>query len=171
MTRYVAFLRGVSPMNCSMPALTACLEAAGYDEVRTLLSSGNVAFSTRETALAELELEVEEAMLAGMGCTFPTIVRTSASLQSLVARNPFLTFDTSPTAKPVITFLRRAAAHELALPLEQDGARVLAIDGAEVLSVYEPDAGAPTFMAVLERTFGKEITTRTLGTVERCARA
>jgi len=45
MQRYVAFLRGVSPMNCKMPELKRCFEAAGFADVRTLLSSGNVAFS------------------------------------------------------------------------------------------------------------------------------
>ncbi|MDE2325144.1 MAG: DUF1697 domain-containing protein, partial [Betaproteobacteria bacterium] len=42
MPRYVAFLRGVSPMNARMPELKACFEAAGFGAVRTLLSSGNV---------------------------------------------------------------------------------------------------------------------------------
>ena len=41
-TRYVAFLRGVSPMNARMPELKACFEAAGFSGVRTLLSSGNM---------------------------------------------------------------------------------------------------------------------------------
>ena len=45
MTRYVAFLRGVSPMNCKMPALKRCFEAAGFTDVKTILSSGNVAFT------------------------------------------------------------------------------------------------------------------------------
>ncbi|MBU6441240.1 MAG: DUF1697 domain-containing protein, partial [Betaproteobacteria bacterium] len=44
MTRYLAFLRGVSPVNASMPALRAAFEAAGFGQVRTVLGSGNVAF-------------------------------------------------------------------------------------------------------------------------------
>lgn len=47
MTRYVAFLRGVSPQNAKMPALKACFEAAGFEHVRTILGSGNVAFDAR----------------------------------------------------------------------------------------------------------------------------
>jgi uncharacterized protein (DUF1697 family) len=42
MTLYAAFLRGVSPMNAKMPELKKCFEDAGFSEVRTLLSSGNV---------------------------------------------------------------------------------------------------------------------------------
>jgi uncharacterized protein (DUF1697 family) len=55
MPRYVAFLRGVSPMNASMPALKRCFEATGFTDVRTLLSSGNVAFYVRATSLGAIE--------------------------------------------------------------------------------------------------------------------
>ncbi|GIW42749.1 MAG: hypothetical protein KatS3mg077_0031 [Candidatus Binatia bacterium] len=44
MTRFVALLRGVSPMNLKMAELKQCLEAGGFTEVKTILSSGNVAF-------------------------------------------------------------------------------------------------------------------------------
>jgi uncharacterized protein (DUF1697 family) len=40
MAQYVAFLRGVSPMNLKMPDLKRCFESAGFTSVRTLLSSG-----------------------------------------------------------------------------------------------------------------------------------
>ncbi len=39
MSRYVAFLRGVTPQNPSKSALCQCLEASGYAEVRTVLSN------------------------------------------------------------------------------------------------------------------------------------
>src|SRR6266480_8040419 len=47
MPRYAALLRGVSPMNAKMPELKAAFESAGFTGVKTLLSSGNVAFTAR----------------------------------------------------------------------------------------------------------------------------
>ena len=47
MPRYAAFLRGVSPMNAKMPDLKAAFEAAGFTDVKTLLSSGNLVFTAR----------------------------------------------------------------------------------------------------------------------------
>jgi hypothetical protein len=41
----------------------------------------------------------------------------------------------------------------------------------EVLCVYVPNAKGPAFMQLLEKTFGKAITTRTLDTVAKCAAA
>ena len=43
--RYAAFLRGVMPTNCAMPALRDAFAAAGYTDVRTVLGSGNVVFT------------------------------------------------------------------------------------------------------------------------------
>ena len=61
MPRYVALLRGVSPMNAKMPELKRCFEDAGFGNVRTLLSSGNVAFdSYKADTLARLEREQVE---------------------------------------------------------------------------------------------------------------
>jgi uncharacterized protein (DUF1697 family) len=49
--RYVAFLRGVTPQNAGMADLKRCFESAGFGEVRTVLASGNVVFSSGLTSL------------------------------------------------------------------------------------------------------------------------
>ncbi len=53
----------------------------------------------------------------------------------------------------------------VALPIERGGARILRVVGREVFSAYVPGPRGPTFMTLLERTFGEEITTRTRDTV------
>ncbi len=174
MPRYIALLRGVSPTNCRMPELKECFQAAGFDDVRTLLSSGNVAFSTQLAAgstLSALELEIEQAMFESLGRTFPTIVRSAEYLQALLASNPFAEFTLPSTAKRVVTFLRRPDGRQITLPIERDGVRLLKQSGTEVFTAYEPTPKGPVFMTMLERTFGKDITTRTLATVEKCAAA
>ena len=169
MPRYVALLRGVSPVNARMPELKACFEAAGFSDVRTLLSSGNVVFSSRSSPLAALEQRAERAMHAELGRSFDAVVRPVASLQALVASDPFAEFELAAAAKPVITFLRRPIERSPALPIERDDASILRLTGSEVLSAYVPGPKGPVFMALLERTFGKDITTRTLETVRKCA--
>jgi uncharacterized protein (DUF1697 family) len=157
-----------------MPQLRECFEAAGFSDVRTVLSSGNVAFSTHGTtapAPSALEREAERAMLASLGRAFPTIVRPTEYLQALVASDPFGEFPLPPAAKRVVTFLRRAEDRRVELPLERDGARILKQAASEVFTAYEPSPKGAVFMALLERTFGTDITTRTLATVEKCAAA
>src|SRR5712671_209472 len=67
MRRYAAFLRGVSPMNAKMPELKRCFEAAGFTEVKPVLSSGNVVFGARASSEASLERKVETAMKKQLG--------------------------------------------------------------------------------------------------------
>jgi hypothetical protein len=51
------------------------------------------------------------------------------------------------------------------------GARILCIEGREVCSAYMPSPKGPVFMALIERAFGKELTTRSEDTVAKVARA
>lgn len=171
MPRYIAFLRGVSPMNAKMPELKACFEAAGFTEVRTLLSSGNVAFSSRALSETALVRRAELAMQDGLGKAFGTFIRSAAQLQALLAADPYAAFDIDRGAKRVVTFLREAASPGAVLPPERDGARMLKVVGREVYSVYVPGPKGPVFMSLLERHFGSDITTRTLETVRKCAAA
>lgn len=170
MTRYVAFLRGVSPMNCKMPALQRCLEAAGFTEVRTLLSSGNVAFSAQPAIVPVLEKRIEAAMKQHLDRSFLTIVRPSDYLRAIVESDPWSKFELPAAGKRIVTFLREPHDGTASLPLRRGQAAVLAIERTELCSVYVPDEPeVPAFMTLLEKTFGKDITTRTVDTVRKCS--
>src|SRR3954469_17791617 len=73
-------------------------------------------------------------------------------------------------AKRVVTFLREPRGNELALPIELDGARILSVQGTEVFSAYVPGPKGPVFMTLIEKTFGKDVTTRTWDTVRKVAK-
>lgn len=171
MPRYAAFLRGVTPMNAKMPVLKAAFETAGFTEVKTVISSGNVVFDARKASDTALQRTAEAAMQAELGRTFLTIVRPVDLLQDLLASDPFRAFRLHPSAKRIVTFLRSEPEAVIELPLEQDNARLLALRGREVLGAYLPTPKGPVFMTLIERTFGKELTTRTWDTVARVARA
>lgn len=170
MTRYAAFLRGVSPMNAKMPELRKAFEAAGFSDVRTLLSSGNVVFGAPSAPEAALERKAEAAMEKHLGKAFPAIVRPVEALRRMLAADPWVDFRLAPGAKRVVTFLRGKPKARLELPIELDGARILRVDGEEVFSAYVPSPRGPVFMSLIEKTFGKEVTTRTWDTVEKVAK-
>lgn len=169
MARYAAFLRGVSPMNAKMPELKKCFENAGFSEVRTLLSSGNVVFTARAASPPSLERRAEAAMKERLGEAFLTIVRPVEALREILARDPYRSFRLAPSAKRIVTFLRRRAPSDISLPIALDGARILCLVGGEVFSAYVPGPRGPVFMSLIERTFGKEVTTRTWDTVRKVA--
>ena len=170
MKRYVAFLRGVSPMNAKMPELGSAFEAAGFTDVRTVLSSGNVVFSAKAATAATLERKAEAAMGKQLGRAFPTIVREVEALRRMLASDPYEGFRLDPGAKRSVPFLRRKPKAHPALPIELEGARILSVSGGEVFSAYVPSPRGPVFMALIERTFGKDVTTRTWDTVRKVAK-
>ncbi len=118
-------------MNCKMADLRAAFEAAGFTDVRTVLTSGNVVFDARSTSEGALEQKAEAAMHERMGKAFLTIVRPIEELRGLLATDPYRAFRVSPKAKT---------------------------------------PKGPVFMSLLEKTLGKDQTTRTWDTIAKVAR-
>lgn len=108
-------------------------------------------------------------MQSELGHSFTTFVRSADCLQNLIESEPFAEYKLPASVKKVITFLRSPAELRLELPVERDGASILKVTGSEVLCAYVPGPKGPVFMSLLERTFSKSITTRTLETVRKCA--
>ncbi len=171
MPRYAAFLRGVSPMNLKMPVLKAALEEAGFSDVQTLLSSGNVVFSGRRATDVAIEKKVESAIEEKAGKRFGVIVRSIEELQALIDAEPYRPFRLPAGSKRVVTFLRVGPERKLKLPPALDGAQIWTVHGREALSSYVRSDKGPVFMALIEKTFGKDVTTRTWDTVQKVARA
>ena len=170
MPRYAAFLRGVMPTNCKMPALKAAFEAAGFTDVKTVLGSGNVVFDARTSSEETLQQKAEAAMHDQLGQAFMTIIRPVDQLRKLLETDPYRPFKVSPKAKRIVTFLRGRPQGKITLPVELHGARILAMKAGEIFSCYLPTPKGPVFMTLIEKTFGRELTTRTWDTIAKVAR-
>jgi uncharacterized protein (DUF1697 family) len=153
-----------------MPALQWAFEWAGFTDVRTVLSSGNVVFDARKASEAALERRAEAAMAERLDQAFFTIVRPVAHLEAILATDPYRPFRVDPSAKRIVTFFRDPPA-AATLPIEQDEARLLTVIGRELYTAYGRTPKGPVFMTLIERAFGKAVTTRTWDTVARVARS
>ncbi len=169
MPRYVAFLRGISPLNARMPDLRLAFEQAGFSNVKTVLTSGNLIFDARSAQLPALERRTEAAMQQLLGRTFYTILRRVDSLQALLQTDPYAPFPVAPQAKRVVTFMRTPMASQLELPHMVDGAQLLGVIGSEAFTAYLPSTKGPVFMQLIAKAFGRDVTTRTWETVRKCA--
>lgn len=153
-------------MNAKMPELERAFEAAGFADVKTVASSGNVLFSAPAAPVAALERKAEAAMKDRFGNAFPAIVRPIETLRRMLASDPYQEFRLEPGAKRVVTFLRKAPKARLELPLELGGARILRVEGKAVFTAYVPSPRGALFMA--RRTRGSR-TWR--ATASRCRRS
>jgi len=158
-------------MNLQMPALKACLEKAGFTDVKTFLSSGNATFNAAASSETALEKKIEAALTRHVGRGFMTMVRSIDDLQALLAADPFRAFKGTAGAKRVVTFLREPPGRLPKLPLQFDGVRILRVIDREVFSDYVVGPRGPVFMTLLQKTFGEGITTRTWDTVRKVAEA
>ncbi|MFT3776692.1 MAG: DUF1697 domain-containing protein [Ottowia sp.] len=171
MPRYVALLRGVSPMNARMPELKACFEQMGFGDVGTVLSSGNVVFNSARKAEPQLAKAIESGMGRYLPRSFAVIVRSRDHLAALLEADPYAAFHLTPKEKRVVTFLGQPCREPPPLPIELDGARILAVKSDEVFSAYAAGERGPVFMTLIEKTFGKNVTTRTWDTDRKCVAA
>ena len=171
MPRFVAFLRGVSPMNAKMADLKACLERLGFTRVKTVRSSGNVVFTADQVDTNNLSQLIEAGMRKDLPRSFSVFVRSTDHLHALLAADPFDDFQLSPKAKRVVAFLGHAQTEEISLPIEFEGAKILCVEEGEAFMSYVPQDSGPSFMRLIEKMFGKNITTRTWDTIKKCAEA
>lgn len=88
--RQIVLLRGVNigPRNrVAMPTLRELLTGAGFEQVRTYVTSGNVVLETKRTPAAVTKA-CEELIAGELGLDIAVVVRTRDELAEVVRRNP-----------------------------------------------------------------------------------
>jgi uncharacterized protein (DUF1697 family) len=133
--RWVVLLRGINVgahNRIAMAELKRLLEAAGMDEVRTYLQSGNVVLSSGLPA-AKLAARCRRTIADGAGLDIGVIVRSRAELAAVVKRNPLADVAVEPKRYQVSFFEKKpdsSKVRELEA-LASGGERLVAI-GREV---------------------------------------
>ncbi|WP_433201423.1 DUF1697 domain-containing protein [Nocardia sp. CA-107356] len=174
MNRYAALLRGIMPTNPNMKGekLRGVFEGLGFEKVATILASGNVVFRTAEADIAKLEARIQGALSSELGIPGGTIVRTYDELRDLLDTDPFPGLTHGRETYLITTFLKHAppnVAEELRKHTEP-GVQIVGYDSLAraVLAVIDnTEPRTPDFMAWLEKTYSKDITTRTWLTVQK----
>jgi uncharacterized protein (DUF1697 family) len=103
---HVVLLRGINlaaKRRIAMADLRAWLTDLGYEDVRTLLQSGNVVFRTNKRPAA-VRKEVEAALVEGAGFAVDCVLRTAAELRAVVDADPFGDVVTDPS-RYLVSFL------------------------------------------------------------------
>jgi uncharacterized protein (DUF1697 family) len=167
--RQIVLLRGINlgPRNrIAMPQLRKLLEAAGFDDVRTYVQSGNIVLSTRRkpegTAAA-----CEQLIASELGLEIPAVVRTRDEMAEVVRRNPLGSVADNPKRYQV-SFLDGEPDPQVIEQLSAaaaDGERIEAI-GREIYA-WHPDgiARSKLWAALAGKGLGVKATARNWTTV------
>src|SRR4051794_6812852 len=139
MARLVALLRGInlgSKRRVAMADLRALLEELGYEDVRTVLASGNAVFSGAKTKTRE---RLEAALAARFGMDIDVVVRTMDELRAVVDADPFKGEAENPTRYFVAFLDRKPDAKRVAALAEEDFAPDKFAVGERVIYAWCPE--------------------------------
>src|SRR4051794_25959917 len=90
--RYIALLRGINlggKVMMKMEDLRSVFESLGFENVRSYINSGNLAFDAKKTAETKLVDQIENAVEAKFGRRVDVMVRPQKDIQKIIAANPF----------------------------------------------------------------------------------
>ncbi len=168
----IAFLRGINVgghKKIAMADLRKTFEAMGFRNVRTVLASGNVVFETTGKKAEDLEGAIARGLAGAFGFPVSVLLRSMKELAALIAADPFKGLTPGPDNKLYVTFLPRPGAAGAKLPAPPKGVRIVGVRPAEVCSAValSGGAGTPELMAFLEKSLGRDVTTRNWQTVLR----
>jgi uncharacterized protein (DUF1697 family) len=168
MPRFVALLRGINVggnKKVPMATLKKTAEKLGFTDVKTLLASGNLIFTT-STSEKTLRALLEKTLAATFKFPIPVIIRSATDIETLIAADPFKGITVDENTRLYVTFLGTPPAKHPAIPAI-NGFRVVRAKGSDVCSVLQlnPAHRTPEAMNGLEQAYGKDVTTRNWNTV------
>jgi len=178
MIKYVAFLRGINVGGhkaVKMEELKKAFESLGFENVKTLLASGNVLFAAPHASASTLTKKVEEKLEKTFGHEIGVLIRKIEELQRLAEANPFTGVKVTPQTRLYVTFLSEKPRRGLKIPYESPDKnfKIIRATGSEVCSVLtlSPNSRTVDLMSILEKEFGRKVTTRNWNTIEKILKA
>ena len=171
MTLHVALLRAVnlpSHNKAGMAELRKLLAELGFEDVQSLLQSGNLVFRSESRTSGQLEglLEAEAKKRLGLETDF--FVRTASEWKTLVAGNPFPEEAERDPGHLIVMFLKAEpdAKDVAALQAAIKGREVVRAKGRHAYIVYPDGIGRSRLTNVLiEKKLGSRGTGRNWNTV------
>ena len=136
MALWGAFLRGINlgKRQMKMAELKACLEAAGFAEVKTVLASGNVRLEADGDAHA-VRTGLEKSIEARFGFAVGVVLRSEAELASMLENHPFGALDPGADLTRHVLLFERPLPPDLAIPDRPGDTEILRIDARDVYIV------------------------------------
>ena|SRR5215470_4689710 len=123
-----------------MDALRAFFSSLKCKDVQTYVQSGNVVFRTNERDLARLGKRIQATIAKKFGVTPGVMLRTTADMRGVVARNPFAKRENIEPAKLLVSFLGAKldqTAHDMLAALPLKGEEL--IPSGRELFIYFPN--------------------------------
>lgn len=141
-----------------MTDLRNFLAQLGFDDVRSLLQSGNVVFGSRARTGAELERFVEAESVKRFGIEIDFFVRAPEEWKTMIRQNPFRKEAELDPARLVVMLLKSPPRPEDVAALQEgiSGSEIVRAKGRHLYAFYPDGQGRSRLTnAVIERKLGR----------------
>lgn len=172
---YIALLRGINVgghHKVPMADLRREMELMGFENVITLLNSGNVIFDADPAPENKLEGKIAKHLEKIFGFSIPVLLCKAEDIKTLIVANPFKDVEVNKDIRLYITFLKKLPDASINLPRvsEDQSFKIIHIQDKAVFSILDlGKTTTPKGMGALENLYGKNITTRNWKTLNRIA--
>ena len=161
LTTHIALLRGINVgghRSVGMTDLRNFLAQLGFDDVRSLLQSGNLVFNSRARTGAELERFLEAESMKRFALEIDFFVRAPEEWKSIIRQNPFRKEAELDPAHLVVMLLKSPPRAEDVAALQEDvsGPELVRAKGRQLYAFYPKGIGRSRLTnAVIERRLGR----------------
>jgi len=170
---YVAFLRGINiggHKPIKMEALKEAFALLGFQNIKTVLASGNVIFQNGARSPIAVQ-KIEQVLKEKLGHEIRIILRTLTEIQRLADSEPFKQVKITPSTRRYVTFLssKRTGGSEGSHRTPEKDVDIAYFSETEVCSVvvFSHTRQTSRMMYTLEKEFGRDITTRNWNTIRK----
>jgi uncharacterized protein (DUF1697 family) len=166
---YIALLRGVNvgkAKRVPMADLCKLVASLGFDQVRSVLNSGNVVFSGAPAAPAKVAAAIEELLVLRLGVAARVIVLDKEELASVIAANPLIDVATDHSRLLAFVFADPDMRDTLAALSEQDWSPGAFALGERAAYLWCPDGVLDSAAAIaVNKQLGDKTTSRNWNTM------
>jgi uncharacterized protein (DUF1697 family) len=169
----ISMLRGINlgrHNRVSMDALRALYTSLKLREPQTYVQSGNVIFKTDERDISKLSKRIESAIQKKLGFQTEVVLRSTAEMRDVVARNPFAKRRGIEPGKLLVTFLSADPGEQARAKLRatQCAPDEIFLDGREAYIYFPNGMGRPTLSwALIPKTLKVGGTGRNWNSVQK----
>ncbi|HPE56696.1 MAG TPA: DUF1697 domain-containing protein [Bacteroidales bacterium] len=169
MKKFVSLLRGINVggnKKVPMSDLINHFEKMGFKNIKTILNSGNVVFEGNDKSPDQIPAHLEKAF----GFEIPVITVPFEQILQIIQMDPFKNIEVTPKTRLYLTFLPEPHNNPLEIPYSSDdnSFQIIHQTATMLFSVLDLNkTGTVDAMKILEKAYGKNITTRNLNTVQK----
>lgn len=173
--KIAGFLRGINvggKHKVPMDKLKEILLKTGFQNVKTILNSGNYIAEINDQKLNLIEKELEAELINNFNFDVPVILIQHSIIIELINKNPFADITLHDKLRLYVSFSKELVSEKIKLPYKSADSSFQIINAFSNIIISYLDlsiSSTPKGMDDLEKIFGKNITTRNWNTIIKLA--